>query len=182
MAGSTHLTSLISPVFIFLAIITGRSTGVDVRIVAAADVSSTTSNGLAVVTVVDEVDGGLLDSLPSVENMYRCNLCCCCGRNTLVVDDAVNAHDDDNDDTIIANRTSRYRCIIVIWRMLLSVNGWSSTVGWFAGRCRCSSNNAMQRPKDFQIGPHFFGLVQLQLCDDVKKVICDTMSHVLESF
>jgi hypothetical protein len=72
MAGSIHFTSLISPVFMFFATIKGRSTGVDVRIAAGDDSFdvSTTSKGLAVVTVVD-VEVFDEDSFPSVENMYR---------------------------------------------------------------------------------------------------------------
>jgi hypothetical protein len=94
MAGSIHLTSLISPVFMFFATITGRSTGVDVRIVGCVSSSTlvlTTSNGLAVLTV-DAVEGWVLDSFPSVENICRCTLYCCGLLITLDdVDDAVNA-------------------------------------------------------------------------------------------
>lgn len=118
------MTSLISPVFMFFATIAGRCTGVDVRIVGCASSilvdDPTTSNGLAVF-VVDDVEGGGVDSFPSVENIRRW---VGCGIYTLEVDDAVNAYDDD---TIIANRARIHRCIM-LYTLDISLRGLSLDV------------------------------------------------------
>jgi hypothetical protein len=71
MAGSTHLTSLTSPVFIFLATIMGRSTGVDVNIWAGADDDDDSSGASMVDNGCASGDNGVTGSLSSVENIYR---------------------------------------------------------------------------------------------------------------
>lgn len=117
MAGSTHLTSRTSPVFIFLAIMAGRSTGVEVRIgvlvsVAAMVAVSTSSNGLAAPVAV-VVEG----SFPSVENMYR-------GVEIFDdiddIDDAVKAYEDDAIIIVmiiivVAMKTRLHRVMIILY-------------------------------------------------------------------
>ena len=120
MAGSTHLTSRTSPVFIFLAIMAGRSTGVEVRIgvllvsvTAVVAVVSTSSNGLAAAPVVVVVEG----SFPSVENMYR-------GVEIFDdiddIDDAVKAYEDDAIIIVmiiivVAMKTRLHRVMIILY-------------------------------------------------------------------